>query len=104
MKTPAPCNKAEFIPVMRPILPSASQLLPYLRRIDATRNYSNSGPLVAELEGRLGEHLRLPSGGVVTAASGTTALIGAILAKAGPAKVERPFALIPAFTFVATAS
>jgi dTDP-4-amino-4,6-dideoxygalactose transaminase len=47
--------------------------------------------------------LHLPAGGVVCASSGTAALIGAILATAGRATPERPLALLPAFTFVATA-
>ena len=92
------------IPILCPQLPSVDRLLPYLRRIDSTRTYSNHGPLVGELERRLAEHLRLPLGGVVSAASGTAALVGAILATAGRARPERPFAVVPAFTFVATAS
>lgn len=91
------------VPVMSPRLPSADRLLPYLRRIDAARNYTNFGPLVLELESRLTERLSLPAGGLVTASSGTAALVGATLAVAGRATVERPFALMPAYTFVATA-
>jgi dTDP-4-amino-4,6-dideoxygalactose transaminase len=93
----------DAIPVLRPQLPSADRLLPYLRQIDATRYYSNHGPLVLELERRLAKHLAIPPGGVSTAASGTAALIGAIIASAGRATPERPLALIPSFTFVATA-
>src|SRR5689334_22646015 len=36
-----------------PDLPSAVDLLPFLRRIDQARWYSNFGPLVCELEERL---------------------------------------------------
>ena len=43
------------IPVLRPLLPRAERLLPYLRRIDETRIYSNHGPLSGELERRLAE-------------------------------------------------
>jgi len=78
--------------------------LPYLLRIDAARTYSNSGPLVDELEHRLARLFDTDTGGVVGAASGTAALIGAILATAGPATPARPLAIVPAFTFVATAS
>lgn len=39
----------------------------------------------------------------MSASSGTSALIGAILATAGPAAKNRPMAVLPAFTFVATA-
>ena len=93
----------ETIPVMRPQLPRAEKLVPYLRRIDASRIYSNYGPLVQEFEARLTRHFGLPTGGAACASTGTTGLIGAILAAAGRARPDRPFALIPAFTFVATA-
>jgi dTDP-4-amino-4,6-dideoxygalactose transaminase/SAM-dependent methyltransferase len=91
------------IPVLRPLLPDAGSLAPYLRRIDATRIYSNHGPLSQELERRLAQHLALPQGGIACASSGAAALTGAILATAGPALADRPLALMPAFTFVATA-
>jgi dTDP-4-amino-4,6-dideoxygalactose transaminase len=93
----------EIIPVLRPQLPNASDLLPYIRRIDEARVYSNFGQLAVELEQRLTEHLKLPAGGFASAGSGTTALVGAILATAGRATAERPFAVVPAFTFIATA-
>ena len=89
---------------MRPILPPADCLLPYLRRIDAARIYSNFGPLVMELQSRLAAHFGVPPECVTTSSCGTTALMAAILATAGPATDERPYALIPAFTFAATAA
>jgi dTDP-4-amino-4,6-dideoxygalactose transaminase/SAM-dependent methyltransferase len=92
------------VPVLRPLLPAADRLLPYLRRIDAARIYTNYGPLVCELEQRLAEHLAVPAGGVASASSGTAALTGTILAVAGRATSARPLALMPAFTFVATAA
>jgi dTDP-4-amino-4,6-dideoxygalactose transaminase len=92
------------LPVLRPRLPSADRLLPYLRSIDAARIYSNHGPLASELERRLSDQFGLPAGGVVCTSSGTAAIIGAILATAGRAREKRPLAVIPAFTFVATAS
>jgi dTDP-4-amino-4,6-dideoxygalactose transaminase len=91
------------VPVMTPSLPSADRLLPYLQRIDASRIYTNFGPLVLELESRLSELLELPPKGLVTASSGTAALVGAILASTGRANARRPLALMPAYTFVATA-
>jgi dTDP-4-amino-4,6-dideoxygalactose transaminase len=92
-----------FVPVLRPRLPDAERLLPYLRRIDAARVYTNWGPLTIEFEDRLAAHFGLPPGTVTTACSGTAALIGAILATAGRATSARPYAIVPAFTFVATA-
>ena len=90
------------IPVLRPRLPSAEQLLPYLRRIDATRVYTTWGPLALELEERLCRRFSLPFGGVVSASSGTSALTAAILTAAGRAAGRRGVAIVPALTFVAT--
>ncbi|MFZ1108342.1 MAG: DegT/DnrJ/EryC1/StrS family aminotransferase [Rhodomicrobium sp.] len=93
----------ENVQLLRPQLPSAECILPYLRRIDSNRIYTNNGPLSTEFECRLAAELALPQVGFAAANSGTAALIGAILATAGPAAEERPFALMPAYTFVATA-
>lgn len=98
---PAP-GAGATIPVLRPRLPRAERLLPYLRRIDATRIYSNFGPLVLELERRLAERLGLPAHALVSANSGTSGLVACVLALAGRATVQRPLALMPSYTFVAT--
>ncbi len=58
------------------------------------------------LEARLDELLGAAGAGgtrAMTAASGTAALEGAILATAGRATSQRPLAILPAYTFVATA-
>jgi dTDP-4-amino-4,6-dideoxygalactose transaminase len=100
----APAEGREpWVPVLRPLLPTADRLLPYLARIDQTRTYSNWGPLVSELQERLCAELGQPPGSVVCASSGTAALVGAILATAGRATGERPLAVVPALTFVGTA-
>jgi dTDP-4-amino-4,6-dideoxygalactose transaminase len=91
------------VAVYRPQLPDADRLLPYLRRIDASRIYTNWGPLATELELRLANHFGLPDCTVVSAGSGTSALVGAILASAGRAKPQRRLAIVPNLTFVATA-
>ncbi len=91
------------VPVLRPQLARAESLLPYLRRMDASRVYSNFGPLVREFEARIGAQLGLPANCVASAGSGTAAIAGAILASAGRAKPAKPLALMPAYTFVATA-
>ena len=74
-----------------------------MSRIDRSRCYTNWGPLSSELEERLAHRFRLHEHGVVSASSGTAALVGAILATAGRATADRPFAILPALTFVATA-
>ena len=40
------------IPVLRPLLPDAKAIMPYIAKIDASRVYSNFGPLVAEFPGQ----------------------------------------------------
>jgi dTDP-4-amino-4,6-dideoxygalactose transaminase len=97
------CDALERVPVLRPLLPDADRLLSYLRRIDAARTYTNWGPLASQLETGLADHFGLPGASVTSACSGTAALVAAILAAAGKATASRPVALMPAFTFVATA-
>jgi dTDP-4-amino-4,6-dideoxygalactose transaminase len=89
------------IPVYRALLPRTPTIVPYLERMDAKRWYTNRGELVQLLEARLGERIGTP---VMSAANGTVAIEAAILATAGRATAERPLALLPAYTFVATAS
>lgn len=78
------------IKVLVPDVPSADEILPYLRRIDTNKWYSNSGPLVQELEKRLGG---------VTVSSATLGL-----ELAAKCVFKRKRVRIPAFTFVATAT
>jgi dTDP-4-amino-4,6-dideoxygalactose transaminase len=92
------------IPVLKPRLPLAAQLMPYLQQIDANQTYSNHGPLVLEFERRLVKHFGLQKGCIASASSGTAALVGAIFATAGRATAARPYALMPAYTFVGTAT
>jgi dTDP-4-amino-4,6-dideoxygalactose transaminase len=89
--------------VCRPQLPIGAKLLPYLARIDQSRVYSNHGHLVLELEARIAQFLGLPNGACVSASSGTVAIVGAILAAAGRATPDRPFAIVPSYTHTATA-
>ena len=89
---------------MRPMLPTADQVLPYLRQIDATRIYSNFGALSKELQSRLARMFGTGENSVTCTSSGTSALIGAILATAGAGRPSRPLAMIPGLTFPATAT
>lgn len=94
---------ATLLPVCRPLLPRAESLLPYLQQIDANRFYTNRGPLVWQFERRLADLLGADPHAVRSAASGTLALELGILAHAGRAESDRPLALVPSFTFAATA-
>jgi dTDP-4-amino-4,6-dideoxygalactose transaminase len=104
MKIPAPGrNTRAIVPVFRARLPPAAAILPYLEQLDASRHYTNRGALVASLETRLRETLNLGDSYLVTAASGTAALTAAIIATAGRATAGKPVAIVPGYTFVATA-
>jgi dTDP-4-amino-4,6-dideoxygalactose transaminase len=90
----------ENIPIAVPRMPEADALLPYLKRIDAARYYSNFGPLAGEFEARAAAELDIAPDEVTAVASGTAALILALKA-AG----VRPgtLCLMPAWTFAASA-
>lgn len=96
--------------LLMPDLPAADVLLPWLRRMDASRQYANFGPLVQELEQMLAQHWPtalkadgdvLPPLHVVTLNTGTAPLelgMAALgLAKGGGV-------LLPSFCFPATAA
>ena len=98
----ASVDKSPVLRAFKPQLPSTDALIPYLRAIDRAHIYSNHGALVMELQRRLQKLLALPFNTAVPTGSGTAALIAGILAHAGRATPERPLALCPAHTFVAT--
>lgn len=101
--SPMPELLPQSVPVCRPLMAPAERLLPYLRVLDQTRQYSNYGPLVQRFETRLAAVLGQPRETVTTASSGTAALVGAILSLAGRAGPQRPLCAMPSYTFVATA-
>jgi dTDP-4-amino-4,6-dideoxygalactose transaminase len=88
------------LPVMRPRLPTAQDVLPYLHRMDRSRIYSNFGPLSGEFEARVAAHFGVPGDSVMTVANATLGLAIALAAQE-----VRPGTLcaIPAWTFVASA-
>ncbi|MDQ2993207.1 MAG: DegT/DnrJ/EryC1/StrS family aminotransferase, partial [Candidatus Eremiobacteraeota bacterium] len=77
--------------------------MPYLRRMDAARTYANHGALATEFEDRLAAQIGAEGARFSAASNGTIAIVGAILASAGRSRPERPLAIIPGLTFVATA-
>lgn len=88
------------VPVLRPRMPGAETLLPWLRQIDESRIYSNFGPLSQTLADRVAEHFGLGSGRVLPLANATLGLTAALMAVGGQ---PGQYCAIPAFTFVATA-
>lgn len=85
------------IPVMRPRLASNEAALPYLERMQRSGVYSNSGPLVRELENRYATLVGVSSAQVVATSNATAALAGAI------AQSRAIIWSCPAWTFAATA-
>jgi len=84
--------------VMRPVLPSANKLHPYLTRIDDVGLYSNFGPLHANLTDRFAEYFNVDSQQVALIANGTLGLQAAVetVGEIGDTWV------LPAWTFVAS--
>jgi dTDP-4-amino-4,6-dideoxygalactose transaminase len=95
---PLPNATTSHVPVMRPLLPAPTRILPRLERSHARRAYANRGPEVQELEARFAEHFGVDASQVVTAANATLALQGAVTVADVPSWVT------PSFTFVATAA
>jgi dTDP-4-amino-4,6-dideoxygalactose transaminase len=89
------------IPVMRPQLPTADELLPYLRRIDEARWYSNYGPLLLELRDRFAAHFNVAQNQVAIVANGTVALSAALVAAGARPGTK---CLLPSWTFVGSAA
>lgn len=92
---------APRIPLARPRLPSAEQLLPYLRIIDGNRVYANLGPLYRELLVALERTCGLPPQGSLVVSSATAALASVLSVGA---RRGRSLCLLPSWTFVATAA
>ena len=87
------------IPVARPRLPTSDEIAPYLRRIDASRWYSNGGPLMQEFEERLANHFGAGNVRTATVANATIGLTVALLAHDLP---HGSLCMVPAWTFAAT--
>lgn len=86
------------VPVARPRLPTADDILPYLREIDANRWYSNNGPLNQRFQEGL--RARIAVGHVVCLANATLGLVLALMAQK-PAKGS--LCMMPSWTFAASA-
>ena len=85
-----------MIKLLEPDMPTADELLSYLRRIDASKIYTNHGPLVQELETRLEKMI----GPCVVVSTGTAALELALWAVRRNMDWSNTY--VPSVTFVAT--
>lgn len=96
-------NSHEPVRWVVPDLPTAEEILPYLRRIDETRWYSNFGPLEGEFREALVEAFfpDLQPDNITTACSGALAIEIALIAHQFPPGSR---VLVPSYTFVATAA
>jgi dTDP-4-amino-4,6-dideoxygalactose transaminase len=88
-----------MIPILRPRLPTADRIAPYLQKIDATRSYSNFGPLVLALEERLATQFGFSTGTVTTVGNAT---LGLALALAAQSPAPGSLCAMPAWTFIAS--
>lgn len=91
----------EWVPLLVPDIPSPQTLLPWLERMHAVKHYSNFGPLVRELEATFAEQFKVPVEQLTTVANATLGLELVLQALDLPPHSR---VLIPAFTFVATAT
>ena len=90
------------VPFLRPQLPSLAEIGAYYRLAEEARFYSNGGPCERLLRTRLSEYL----GGVgcVPVDNATNGIVVAVRAAIDAAGTgERPFVVVPSYTFVATA-
>lgn len=99
-----PPRAEQPIPVLRPSLPAMERVMPFLRRIDETRIYTNHGPLWTDFRQGFAKWLEQRAGAdgvwVVPTSSGTTAIEVALRLRALPG---RQFCIMPSFTFIASA-
>lgn len=90
---------SETVELMRPLLPTAEAIAPYLNRIDAARWYSNFGPLEQELRGRVAKHFNISPECTITASNATAALTSVLRGLNLP---KDSYCLVPSWTFVAS--
>jgi dTDP-4-amino-4,6-dideoxygalactose transaminase len=87
------------IPFLRPNLVTVDDAMPYLRRMEESRIYSNFGPLNTEFESRI---LREYFGGVGAVTTVHNATVGLMLGIAAARRPGGRYAVMPSFTFAAT--
>jgi dTDP-4-amino-4,6-dideoxygalactose transaminase len=86
-------------PVLKPLLPTAEKIIPYLHQIDANRWYTNYGPLVQQFEASLAKHFAVEQNELTTSTNATLALSQTLLALGVPTGSA---CIMPSWTFVAT--
>ncbi|MFD2207963.1 DegT/DnrJ/EryC1/StrS family aminotransferase [Kiloniella antarctica] len=98
-----------MIPLFQPDMPTADELVPYLRQMDHDKWYTNFGPRLASFEELLAQQFNVNRSKIVTLTSATAGLTVALrLSLSKLRKTGSPFrqnftCLLPAWTFVASA-
>ena len=91
------------VPLARPNPPRLSEAGPLLRAIEDRGIFSNFGPVNSDFEGRMLTQMFGGEGACMTVCNATIGLMLAIQHAIGARPVRRRYALMPSFTFAATA-
>ncbi len=91
------------LPLIRPNPPRLSGMLPALAALEASGTYSNNGPVVRRLEDEMTARLFGGRGACLAVANATLGLMLALKHATRRQDAGRALALMPAFTFAATA-
>ncbi|WP_454707927.1 DegT/DnrJ/EryC1/StrS family aminotransferase [Delftia acidovorans] len=94
-------DSTDWVPLLVPDMPSPQTLLPWLERMHSARHYSNFGPLVRELESEFARRFTMPVDSLTTVSNAT---LGLELVLQALELAPKSRVLLPAFTFVATAT
>jgi len=86
------------IPVAKPHMPNSDDTYKYMKQIDATKIYTNFGPLVLELEARIAQHLDVDPNLVASVSNATSGISGLIATAFHDSNVIA----CPSWTFTAT--
>ena len=85
-------------PVLVPDMPTTKDLVGYLNRIDASKVYSNGGPLYSELVARFAEYFKVDAKCICLVSNATVGLIGSLICS----NQTSEYVEAPSFTFTAT--
>ena len=96
--------KNQPIEIFVPKLPKFSEYRKYLRKMDSNRVYSNTGPIVVELEERLASYFSVEKWQVITCANATLGLEGALCFNSIAGLKKKTTWSLPSWTFSATAA
>ena len=91
------------LPLIRPNPPRLSGMMPALEALEASGTYSNNGPVVRRLEEEMTARLFGGRGACLAVANATLGLMLALKHATRDRGAGRGLALMPAFTFAATA-